>query len=220
VTQRIWENVYLDHIPLVVEEVSWNNTVAILPVFSDDNRRLLCSAYIDEKEAALEEFLNKNFLEQGKFSKLGSKWDEPNKLMVTPGRGGKRVGFHIDSLFGKGLGDRRKRPNRFSCNFGPGSRYLLIIPESYLFFENKRTFVDNIGESLFDFFAASPSYQVLCLSIPPGWAYVAPTETVIHDASTRGEKQGCFTTTYVGYYEPWLHNGAYEWSEVQLASLP
>jgi hypothetical protein len=48
---------------------------------------------------------------------------------------------------------------------------------------------------------AFPSYPVLRLEIRPGEAYIAPTEIVIHDATTMGKEFTDATFTVLGNFD-------------------
>ena len=50
--------------------------------------------------------------------------------------------------------------------------------------------------------AATHSKRVMALLIQPGEAYIAPTEALIHDASTWGCKQPCVAYTMRGHFLP------------------
>jgi hypothetical protein len=51
------------------------------------------------------------------------------------------------------------------------------------------------------FLRAFPNYLVVRVRIAPGEAYFAPTENLIHDASTEGQTHGDITMTIHGHFK-------------------
>ena len=109
---------------------------------------------------------------------------------------GKYIGLHVDSWYRPKLHERANAPNRISINLGLKARFFLYInlplatvaalaagqyPSEGRIRENHdgrhRMFMSRFG-----------SYPVVRMRLDPGEGYIAPTENVIHDATTPGKK--------------------------------
>jgi hypothetical protein len=109
---------------------------------------------------------------------------------------GKYIGLHVDSWYRAKLTERANAPNRISINLGLKARFFLYInlplatvaalaveqyPPDSRIRENHdglhRTFMSHFG-----------SYPVVRMRLDPGEGYIAPTENLIHDATTPGKK--------------------------------
>jgi hypothetical protein len=110
---------------------------------------------------------------------------------------GKRIGLHLDSWEGWSVVGRRHKRSRILINLGESARYLLFMttPVDVLWehlgaLEESSYLVDQC-------FAATKRNRktVFSLEIRPGEAYIAPTECLVHDGSTRDGKSIdiCFT---------------------------
>lgn len=119
--------------------------------------------------------------------------NSPGLQTVTVDRKhGHKTGLHYDSWFGTSLRDRLTDRQRIVFNFGPVPRWFLYVPVTLQdFFSfmaaraperewNEHTPIRDINGALS---ALNP--PVHCLKIKPGQGYMAPTESVIHDATTR-----------------------------------
>ncbi|BDC48877.1 hypothetical protein F183_A11930 [Bryobacterales bacterium F-183] len=120
---------------------------------------------------------------------------------------GLRVGLHLDSNDRKSVYERDQCRNRLSINLGLGSRYLLFqnltVGEiiDLLGKKGMRDIHPQICSGIARLFrATAPEVPVLRLRIDPGEAYVAPTENIIHDASTIGSTQNDFSLSLLGNF--------------------
>jgi hypothetical protein len=120
--------------------------------------------------------------------------DRPNLPTTTrdPDRGSKFIGLHLDSWDRLPLGERRKSSHyRISVNVGEASRFLLFFDIDVV--EMKNQLMSNavdVTEAEWRvpglFLEKFPNYPVLRLKVEPGFAYVAPTDLVVHDGSSLG----------------------------------
>jgi hypothetical protein len=131
--------------------------------------------------------------------------DEPGLMTVTTDGQGLRLGMHIDSWDGSAVAGRQDRGNRICANFGPSRRYLLVLPTPIWNIASDEGSDANVNELIRLHMAASPPRRVMVLRIEPGEAYIAPTEALIHDASTWGCEQPCVAYTMRGCFLPPLN---------------
>jgi hypothetical protein len=125
---------------------------------------------------------------------------------------GKFVGLHVDNWSRLPLQQRRITPQRICINLGNDARYLLFLNLSIaqllaaalrtprrgnraLRRGRKQTRQDELRAldrtacgtvAARIFMASSPMYPVIRLKVYPGEAYIAPTESIIHDGSSIG----------------------------------
>ena len=102
------------------------------------------------------------------------------------------VGLHVDEWFHDGQAPRRWRPNRMVFNLGRQPRYFMFIniPVEEMMDDmpvglqspSIREGTD-IGRR---FMQSHPNYPVCRIRVLPGEAYIAPTENLVHDASSIG----------------------------------
>lgn len=90
------------------------------------------------------------------------------------------VGLHLDTWPGMPIGF-----NRLCVNLGPYPRLFLFIPQPLkvllqLSAITRSSEHKNIARVFMENF---PSYPVIGVKIDPGWAYLAPTTQIVHDAA-------------------------------------
>jgi hypothetical protein len=103
----------------------------------------------------------------------------------------KFVGLHVDDWYSFPLQRRSFAPNRICVNIGSEDRFLLYLdlPIERIHKELRRLGTgappdaDGTGIARV-FMSLLPRYPVNRLRIHPGEAYIAPTENIVHDAST------------------------------------
>jgi hypothetical protein len=118
------------------------------------------------------------------------------------------VGLHLDSWEKAPLRRRHLSSNRICINLGHEPRYFLFINLSLMkMFEllGLSTAVDIShyyrGNELPDkFMKTYPDYPVIKLALAPNQAYIAPTENIIHDASTLDKKELDLSLTFIGKF--------------------
>jgi hypothetical protein len=102
---------------------------------------------------------------------------------------GKHVGLHVDNWSNLPIESRDKAPNRITINLGCQDRFLLFINIAVQSMYKKVHYLvrnNHHGTAIGRvFMTAFPSYPVVRLRVRPGEAYIAPTESVVHDASTQ-----------------------------------
>ena len=132
----------------------------------------------------------------------------PTGLAVTSkGVHGKYVGLHIDSWDGGSISDRingtSKNRNRLCINVGSEDRYFLFIniDISQIKREFDFSFNDNPNKFVVDFLSNFSNYPVMKVRIKPGEAYIAPTESIIHDSTTLDKKFIDLPLTILGYFD-------------------
>jgi hypothetical protein len=99
------------------------------------------------------------------------------------------LGLHLDSWDGRPLKSRAQSLNRISVNIGAEPRYFLFLNLPLMAIA--RVLALDVG-TLYRtlnwlgpaFMSRFPRYPIVRVRIDPGEAYVAPTDNVIHDAST------------------------------------
>lgn len=139
---------------------------------------------------------------------------EPDRFTLTKDEfgadGRKLAGLHVDSWDRLPLRHRNRSRNRICINLGREPRYSLFLnlPLMGMF--------DAIGlcdpEDIYEdfrglymgqrFMESWPQYPVIRLRIDPGEAYILPTDNLIHDASTEGNRFPDITLTYLGLFFP------------------
>jgi len=108
-------------------------------------------------------------------------------------RDGLRIGLHVDRWERRSLDTLSDARNRVCLNLGPNRRYFVFLPNDL------REIADIYDLGFEDTFTTShakvflrdhPDIPVFRLRLEPGEAYIAPTESLIHDGqafSTAGE---------------------------------
>jgi hypothetical protein len=118
-----------------------------------------------------------------------------NLETTTVGADGKKyIGLHVDSWESADLGRRDCLKNRICVNLGMDPRYFLFIPIPVV--EIARVMRKEIGRENIPvenpsalgrmFMSRFPKAPVIRCRVAPNEAYVAPTDHLIHDASSEG----------------------------------
>jgi hypothetical protein len=116
------------------------------------------------------------------------------------------VGLHLDSWDNLPIEDLPSARNRISVNVGEVVRYLLFINLTVADAMALLGGADNIPQSasardiVLTFLAAHPDYPIARIAIRPGEAYIAPTENVLHDASSEGVSGTSAHVTFRGNF--------------------
>ena len=100
------------------------------------------------------------------------------------------IGLHLDSWYRRPLSERHLSPNRICINLGQEDRFLLLINLSLLTMSSMLEIDDSADPNILivAFMQHFSDYPVVKLRIAPKEAYIAPTENIIHDGSTLGQK--------------------------------
>jgi hypothetical protein len=197
----------------------WPNVVAtIIPQVSNRTRTLLlrearrqCVGHKAEKVEIIKEWSREvwePFAENSSSVRcLGFAIRDPGQLTTTVDqRICKRTGLHVDSWFKAKADERNLAANRLCLNLGSSSRSLLFInlPLTRIVRMLKRrglaTPLDSPSQVGRHFMRLFPDYSVVSLDVRPWEAYLAPTENIIHDGSTKGQRTLDITVTFLGQF--------------------
>lgn len=116
---------------------------------------------------------------------------------------GLRIGLHIDRWERRPLGTLASARNRVCLNLGPGSRYLVFVATDIQEIAKQYNLTSE------DFFTTRhaqtylrehPAVPLFRLRIEPGEAYIAPTESLIHDGQA-SNGTGQWACTIFGRFE-------------------
>jgi hypothetical protein len=118
------------------------------------------------------------------------------------------VGMHLDSWDKSPLRRRHLSRNRLCINLGREDRFFLFINLTLMemFYalglsEPQDIYKHYRGTNLgYEFMLRYPDYPVVKIKVSPQEAYIAPTDNLIHDASTIGKNYPDITLTYIGYF--------------------
>lgn len=97
-------------------------------------------------------------------------------------------GLHIDDWGARRIDDRRGCDRQMSINLGRCDRFLTFItmPVAEVAAAVGESDLGTYTELCAEFLRKTPGCQVVKVRVRPGEAYIAPTENLIHDGSTRG----------------------------------
>jgi len=131
---------------------------------------------------------------------------------TTPRNFPELLGLHIDTAYRNvRLEERRYAPCRLAINVGIDDRFFLFVSISVdqiqcLLNENGIYYCDEPGYPTHEFRTAFmsnfPDSHVVKLRIRPGEAYLAPTENLIHDGNTVGQKHFDVQFSCCGHFRP------------------
>lgn len=118
---------------------------------------------------------------------------------------GKYLGLHLDSWEPNPVEARARSLNRICVNIGAEPRHLLFLNLPLMNVarlaqasqENAAHAYDSVGPA---FMSRFPGYPIVKIRIAPGEAYIAPTDNIIHDASTVGSQSPSVTLTLRGWF--------------------
>jgi len=112
-------------------------------------------------------------------------------VTVDP-RSRKLIGLHADDWYRFPLSSRHRSPNRICINIGSQARFFLFINLAMVEIceavsaAGANISWEQIGGTSMGrlFMKLYPSYPVIRIRVDPGEAYIAPTESIIHDGSS------------------------------------
>ena len=141
----------------------------------------------------------------GDLQVLGANGNLPNMDTTTMDhRSGLRLGAHLDSWDGEDVPSRERARGRICVNIGRRDRYFLFCDMTasqltkscssapFVAIASTTTFRDAAAECRPTFFRAR---------IPPGFAYIAPTDLIPHDGSTLGIDGPTMHFTVRGHFQ-------------------
>lgn len=113
----------------------------------------------------------------------------------------RRVGLHIDSFDRAASKDRHKAQNRICVNLGSGARAFIFCPLASidivamlnLAAERTQDVAKNMDGHITRFMSSIREIPLVRIVLRPGQGYIAPTENLIHDASSFAMEDLTFT---------------------------
>jgi hypothetical protein len=135
----------------------------------------------------------------------------PNLKTVTVNRAlGFYNGLHVDSWEDQNIETLDRAANRICINVGEEDRYFLFLPFSVMELatllgrELGPEWVPPARYTLIgrEFMRCFPQVPVVRCRLRPGEAYIAPTENLVHDGSTLGQKSEDRSITIRGHIRP------------------
>lgn len=145
----------------------------------------------------------------GETSFLGVQRSDPGLLGTTINKRDKRfIGLHVDSWTRLDVQDRADAQNRICINLGEEARIFLFLPLPIGDIQSRMKHDQRRPTSLTRLFLElNPAVTVIACVIPPGFAYIAPTESIAHDASTVNMTKEDVTATLLGTFMPLPSSG-------------
>lgn len=116
---------------------------------------------------------------------------------------GKFVGLHMDSWVNASVSQRTSGfPSRFCVNLGPETRLLNVLNLSIrqICSYAQGNVTEEPNDLVVEFLHDNPNYPLIQIAIEPGEAYIAPTEIMIHDATTLGKQFVDASMTLLGNF--------------------
>lgn len=142
-----------------------------------------------------------------RFSLIGLAHGPGGQRTTTINRdNGLRLGLHFDSWDMLPMPERASSRYRMAVNVGTSERAFLFVAKSGLEILLQAGTSDvrvRNATSLFRISCAeAPRMRVYRLRVPPGWAYVAPTDNLPHDGSTVGASRIDFSLHALADFRP------------------
>lgn len=123
-------------------------------------------------------------------------------------RAGQRIGLHVDDWDRAADPERGRARQRVCVNLGRETRYLLASPialhKAMELWREKLSPPDLRGTEAARALLALLRPAVLRIPVPPLHAYLAPTETLVHDATTAPMTAPDLALTVLGHFDPAL----------------
>lgn len=124
----------------------------------------------------------------------------------------KYLGLHIDSFDKGNLSERKFSSNRICINLSTEDRYFVFINKTIATIVNEiqqrhPEFIQeesslDISKLAYYFAMCRPDYPVVRVKCPPGYAYIAPTENIIHDGSSENQTHSDVSISFRGFFSP------------------
>ena len=147
-----------------------------------------------------------------KLERAGVFFKRPGLPTTTPRDSSELLGLHIDTVYvGVPLQQRKYSPRRICINLGLNDRCLLFLTLGVdqiqqILADNGIDYIEPTGQSTYDFrrafMANFPHTPVIKVRIRPGEAYLAPTENMIHDGCTVGQRSFDVQFSVCGHFRP------------------
>ena len=140
----------------------------------------------------------------GGFEVLGVFASEAKLYTVTRNKAKEFIGLHVDNWDNRSISTRTESRSRICVNLGPGHRYFLFSPVRFI----DASVEGGVNPDLFSaatelgrtFLKNNPETPIFRLKLEPGFAYLAPTESTIHDGSTIDSTEASDTLVCFGKF--------------------
>ncbi|MFK0296818.1 hypothetical protein ACIQU6_40995 [Streptomyces sp. NPDC090442] len=137
---------------------------------------------------------------------LGQALAEPGMVTTTNNyQDGKLIGLHLDNWDKLRFADRHTGRRRLCLNLGPGTRYIIlgtvdaqavcrtVHPTAYA---HRYPHTEDCRE----YVASGRTFHIVRIRLAPGEGYIAPTEYLIHDGSTHGDRLPSTAAFWLGHW--------------------
>jgi hypothetical protein len=208
--KRLWQNSGITNVDFLGVASIPNELLAeLLTLVRDTNTdalRQLEPRRIREFIGPLIDYLRDRFAYKSEPFNHGIHVHRPGRETVTINTAtGKYLGLHLDSWEPYPVEARARSLNRICVNIGAEPRHLLFLNLSLMnvarLAEESRETADHAYDSVGPaFMSRFPGYPIVKVRIAPGEAYIAPTDNIIHDASTVGSQTPSITLTLRGWF--------------------
>jgi hypothetical protein len=209
-SKRLWQDSGVTNVDFVgVASIPNEFLAALGDLVRDTDKdalRQLEPRRIREFIGPLVDYLRDRFAYQSEPFNHGIHVHLPGRETVTLNTAdGKCLGLHLDSWDRYPAEARARSLNRICVNIGAEPRHLLFLNLSLmnvarLAQESQETAdhaYDSVGPA---FMSRFPGYPIVKVRIGSGEAYIAPTDNIIHDASTVGSQSPSITLTLRGWF--------------------
>lgn len=117
----------------------------------------------------------------------------------------RHLGLHVDSWDNLPVAERLYARNRVTVNVGAQDRYFLFLDRTLQAIWQEEGSADLLEELSASpvarrWMERRPDHPVMRLRLKPGQAYIAPTENLIHDASSEGQSGLDLSVAMRGYF--------------------
>ncbi len=223
IPQKPWRKPYNKEIAVLTSNYDFDDISKMVGVISFKNEALAIKLGKLKYEAVANRTKSEEFRELAKqllFTKAFTEKCESMNNIIVAGlafhrkglntvtknkRTNKYVGLHLDSWDNLPLFRRKESPNRICINLSDESRYFLFlnIPvENMLKYFNKKLVKQTVPDFICnEFMSVWPDYPIIKVEIKPFEAYIAPTECVVHDATTETMNTDSFSFTFRGFFK-------------------
>lgn len=214
-----WTGVTEDDLIRAFQGIENPNVVEILCLDNEHSRDLIELAKSSPLHGKSDQ-LHKRFfdsfasvLDVDDYDYLGAETTVDTAPTITWDNDGRRVGLHIDSFDAALVRDRHGSRKRVCLNVGPGPRFFMFHPRPIAdiqrdvlgSFRRNDPDEENVSWLVWEYLSSHKDEPIVAVKLWPGEAYLAPTESAIHDGfvPTMGRNTsfsciGHFTPTVIG----------------------
>jgi len=145
-------------------------------------------------------------LKHSTMQRLSFAWNR-SELLTTTVKASTDIplGLHLDYWDKHSLQTLYQARNRICINVGREERYFLFInltlPHICNILRSNEIAYGDLNSAREKFLQNFSEYKVICVKIKPFEAYIAPTEWIIHDASSMNQQFCDLTITYLGHFD-------------------